>query len=239
MAPIKLLAVTVVFLFTAIIFSGCEKTEATAPSIERGSMSDIEGNVYPTVKIGNQWWMAENLRVKKFRDGTSIKEAQDQGWGDTVPSFCMYDHNANAPGLLYNWYAANKEIAPAGWHIATDAEWKELEKYLGMTDAEASKNGWRGNEAIKLKVTGTSGWTGSEGQWPTNESGFSALAGSCRLPSGVWGDPGLFATGFWWSSTKNAHGDEAYYRYMDYKKASIFRATCEFKYGFSVRCVRD
>lgn len=233
-------------LFIAGIFiffiSNCKKENNVETGIEEGIVTDIDNNIYKTIKIGNQWWMAENLKVKTFRNGVPIQFSQlDIQWKDTIGAYCIFDNNASAPGLLYNWYSVVNinNLAPIGWHIPNDDEWKELEKYLGIDQLSAGKQGWRGTtEGEKLKIQGTQGWTAYSGVWPTNESGFNALAGGCRLFNGVWGDPGLFATGFWWSSTEVV-GKGAYYRYLDYKKSNIFRSYTNKNYGFSIRCVKD
>jgi uncharacterized protein (TIGR02145 family) len=239
-------SLVILFSFITLTFaiSSCED-EGPAPVVsnETSTMTDIDGNIYKTVKINGKWWMAENLKVKTFRDGTTILNGEtDNSWKDTSALYCLYNNLTTAPGLLYNSYAVlnAKGLAPQGWHIATDEEWKSLEQSQGMSAATANLFGWRGSdEAQKLKVEGESGWVRFQDLWPTNQSGFSATAGSCRLPSGLFGDPGLKHTGFWWTATTDVTSDELLYRYMDYKKSSILRSHCEKGYGFSVRCVKD
>lgn len=225
-----------------VLALGCKKDTKTAPAHETGTVTDIENNIYQTVKIGNQWWMAENLKVKKFRNGNLIPQEQNSSdWLNTTPAYCLYDNNAASPGLLYNYFAIadTNNIAPAGWHIPTDDEWKTLEKALGMSPSEADQFSWRGtDEASKLKTESPQGWTTYGDVWSTNESGFTALAGGCRLYNGTWSDPGLFATGFWWTSTP-FDNEEAYYRYLDYKNDNIFRSHVSQSYGMSIRCVKD
>ncbi|MFI5218153.1 MAG: fibrobacter succinogenes major paralogous domain-containing protein [Bacteroidia bacterium] len=225
------------------VFYGCEDEEETpVPKLETDSITDIDGNVYTIVKIGEQWWMAENLEVKTYRNGNPIPLAkEDTAWKNASDAYCRYDNNSTAPGLLYNWYAVNdsREIAPTGWHIPTDEEWKTLEKHLGMSQTEADGLAWRGtNEGDKLKIQAPEGWTRFENIWGTNESGFTALAGSCRLFNGTPGQPGLFQTGFWWSKSEY-NGDDAWYRYLDYKNSDVFRSHTLKAYGFSLRCVKD
>src|SRR5689334_2797997 len=120
----------VVGLLVLFAFS-CKKDE-NVPAIvhETGTMTDVEGNVYTTVKIGNQWWMAENLKVTKFRNGNSISHyANAQDWSAGIAGYCAWNDESNTitdfPGLLYNWYAVtdSNNIAPTGWHVPTDAEW--------------------------------------------------------------------------------------------------------------------
>jgi uncharacterized protein (TIGR02145 family) len=124
------------------LFISC-KEDPTSPvdngksDIETSTLTDIDSNVYKTVKIGNQWWMAENLKVTHYNDGTPIPNVTDK-WGDlSTGSYCAYnnnDSNIEIYGLLYNWYAVDDDsIAPAGWHVPTNAEWTELENYLANT----------------------------------------------------------------------------------------------------------
>lgn len=230
------------FIFLSLIFITSCKKENAEPEAETGLVTDIDNNVYKTIKIGNQWWMAENLRVKTFRNGVPVYEAQENDqWINTISAYCLYDNNNNAPGLLYNWLAVTdiNNIAPEGWHIPTDNDWKELEKYLGMSQGEADKQNWRGTiEGEKLKNEGTASWRAYDNIWSTNESGFSALAGSCRLFNGIWGDPGLDATGFWWTSSSYSE-NAIWYRYLDYKETRIYRSKISKSYGLSIRCVKD
>jgi len=102
-----------------------------------GTVTDIDGNVYKTVKIGSQWWTAENLKVTHYNNGDSlINETVIRTWYDlTVGAYCSYDHDSNNAaiyGYLYNWYAVgdDRNLAPAGWHVPTDEEWKQLEMYF-------------------------------------------------------------------------------------------------------------
>lgn len=228
------------FCVLILIFSCEDHTEPTVTK-EFGTISDIDGNSYKTVKIGNQWWMAENLKVSKFRNGTPINQSQDPIlWQNETPAYCIYENNKTAPGYLYNYYAVNdsNQLAPVGWHIPTDEEWKTLETFLGMSSLETDLVNWRGSgQGDKLKIEAPQGWIVYNNIWGTNESGFSALAGSCRLFNGVYGNPGLNNNGFWWSSSENK--TEAWYRHLDYKTANVFRYFGSKNYGFSVRCIKD
>jgi hypothetical protein len=233
-----------ILALVVLTFNACQDDDKpVVPVNETGTMTDLDGNVYKTVKINGKWWMAENLKVKTFRDGTSIMDGQaDNNWKDTLSAYCLYNNLGTAPGLLYNSFAVlnSKILAPQGWHIATDEDWKNLEQSQGMSTATANLFGWRGSdEAQKLKIEGSKGWVRYLDLWPTNESGFSANAGSCRLPNGTFGDPGLLHTGFWWTSSIEINSNELFYRYMDYKKTNILRSHIENGYGLSVRCVKD
>ena len=237
------IAILVVVYFLLQIPLSCKKDSMNKPLIPLfDSIMDVDSNYYKIVKIGEQWWMAENLEVESYNDGTPIRNAtSDEFWKDTLAGYCLYKNDVTAPGLLYNWYAVNssKKIAPAGWHIATEQDWQKLEIFLGMSYKDILKNGWRGStEGSKLKVYGRKGWLTEVENWPTNESGFSALAGSCRKQNGIWGEPGLTITGFWWTATEE-NSSKAYYRYLDCKSTKVFRHQDYKNCGLSVRCVKD
>jgi len=243
-----IIAVSLIILFSS---SSCKKKSEDPATIEKGIVTDVNGYVYNTVKIGNQWWMAEDLRTSKYRDSSFITSVPappiDTTWKHyTTGAYTNYLNNQGIViGRFYNWYAISdpKGLAPKGWHIPNDAEWKELEKHLGMSADEADKTSWRGtHEAEKLKVIkGTiNGWADYGNIWTTNETGFSAMPLGCRMFDGSWGDPGISATGFWWSaSSSEEQSNKAWYRYLDYKNTNIFRYYGPKTYGFSVRCVKD
>lgn len=205
---------------------------------------DIDGNIYRTVKIGDQIWTAENLKVKRYRNGDSIKHvtAHAQWLKISSGAYCMNGNdvrNLEEYGLLYNWFAIKdtREITPPGWHVPTDEEWKTLEKYLGMSQSDADKVGLRGtDEGVKLKESGTSHWR-SPNTGATNESGFTALSGGNRGNS----DGSFFSQGFYahfWSATEyDALG--AWYRHLKYDNSFVYRGSTYKQSGFSVRLLRD
>jgi uncharacterized protein (TIGR02145 family) len=236
--------ILIVIALLAVFFNSCAK-ENDKPVPETGTMTDIDGNVYNTVKIGTKWWMAENLRVKRYRNGDSIicvlNSESDSVWSNLkTGAYCYFDDKL---GYLYNFYSLSdfREITPVGWHIPSDDEWKEMEKVLGMSKEQADSLNWRGgNEGNKLKIVGgnTMYWAKSTDIYNifgTNESGFTALGGASRIFNGQWGD--LTHTGFWWTSSIKEN--EAWYRGLDYNKANVFRYYGPKNYGFSVRCVKD
>ncbi len=239
---LRIEGVKIILPLFLVFFYSCTKEEIEQEEIETGTVTDIDNNVYKTVKIGNRWWMAENLRVTRFANGDPIVNNQSPDtWPDTIPFYCLFDGNPVSPGLLYNWYAvnSNKAIAPDGWRIPSDEEWKELEMYLGMNRSDADKSGWRGiDEGEKLRKSGYDVWAKFPNVWSTNESGFSAEAGGCRLFDGTWSDPGLYSTGFWWTCSETSEKSRAFYRYLDYKNRNVFRSSCSKFYGFSIRCVK-
>ena len=209
---------------------------------ETGTVTDIDDNVYSTVKIGNQWWMAENLKVTHYCNGDPIPYVTDDGkWsGLTTGAYCDYENAVNnvaTYGRLYNWYAVadSRNIAPAGWHVPTDEEWKQLEVYLGMDQAEADATGWRGfDEGGKLKEAGTTHWS-SPNIGATNQSGFSALPGGFR--SGSYGYFNFMwnSAHFWSSPEYDSYG--AWNRYLSNLDPDVSRYVGSKQYGFSVRCV--
>ena len=240
-------------ILSGLLFtSACKKpsVKEEEEELETSTVTDADGNVYKTVKIGNQWWMAENLKTTKYRDGTSITFYNGGvSWEkDTIGLYSIYKDNL-IPGLLYTWYAISNSsnIAPEGWHVPTDNDWKELERHLGMSEEEINKTGWRGtNEGDKLKIykgpdiSGTSTikyWISFDDVFPTNESGFQAIASGYRFYTGSWDGALLNQTAFFWSST--LHEKEVWYRYLDYKKSNIFRYHGTKAYGYGVRCIKN
>jgi len=207
------------------------------------TVTDIDGNIYNTVKIGDQWWLMENLRVTHYRNGDPITHVTD---GDTwtglyYGAFCEYNNNLDyveTYGRLYNWYAVDdsRSIAPEGWHVPTDDDWKQLEMYLGMSQDRADTTGWRGtDEGGKLKESGTTHWT-SPNEGATNESGFTALPGGYRGPLGGYYSMGLF--GGFWSST-NRYPIDMLHRGLSYNHSQVIRDDIDRRHGLSIRCVRD
>jgi uncharacterized protein (TIGR02145 family) len=208
-----------------------------------GTVTDIDGNVYQTVTIGTQVWMAENLKVTHYRNGDSIPNVTDNNaWRAlTTGAYCEYNDdisNVATYGRLYNWYAVSdsRNIAPTGWHVPTDDEWKQLEMTLGMSQAQADSIGWRGTtEGGKLKEVGTTHWL-TPNTGATNESGFSALPGGYRyFYRGNYSDMGN--SDYFWSSTQ--YSAYAWYRTLYYNRSGLLRDLNYREDGFSVRCVND
>ena len=196
---------------------------------ETGTFIDARDNVtYKWVKIGNQVWMAENLRATAYNDGTSISNITNQTtWKNlTTGAYCYYNNSSSYSttyGCLYNWYAVNTgKLAPTGWHVPTDAEWTTLSDCLGG-ESEAGGH-----------LKSTTGWS-SPNTDADNSSGFSALLGGYRDDFVFYGEGDY---GDWWSSTEGSSYD-AWFRYLDYGDGSLGRYDYYKYYGYSVRCVRD
>ncbi len=194
-----------------------------------GTVTDIDGNVYNTVTIGTQCWMKENLKTTRYNDGTAIPTGlSDAAWQNTTSgAYAIYDNNAannTTYGKLYNWYAVNTgKLAPAGWHVPTDAEWSTLTNYLGGVVVASG--------AMKATTLWNSPNTGA-----TNSSGFTGLPAGFRSINGAFNNIGYFGS-FWSSTEYDAY--YAWYRYLFYSSSFAYRGYLDKRNGFSVRCVRD
>jgi uncharacterized protein (TIGR02145 family) len=224
--------ICLILSFASILIIACNNLK---------TVKDIDGNVYKTVKIGEQVWIAENLKTTKYNDGTNIPLVTDNdAWSNLItPGYCWYGNNEatykNPYGALYNWYALDptsnggKNVCPTGWHVSTDAEWTILTTYLGGDSVAGNK----------MKEEGTTHWQ-SPNAGATNESGFSALPGGSR---GGWGGEFGNSVGYsvlWWSSTESSTG-YAYCRTMRSDNSFLYRGDdgAGKPNGFSVRCVKD
>ena len=215
----------------------------TAPAL----VTDIDGNVYQTIKIGNQVWMAENLKVTHYRDGTAITNVTASvAWSFlSTGAYCIYNNSVynevDTYGALYNWYAVDdsRNIAPEGWHVATDDEWKDMEMALGMSQSEADVYGWRGtNEGSKLAGNADLWNSGDlEDNSEFGTSGFTALPGGSRnFFNSFYTGMGFF--GFFWSATEDS-SNYAWSRTLSYLGSGVNRYHKYMRSGFSVRCLRD
>jgi len=238
---------------------GLEMIEPSESPIATGTVNDIDGNTYNYITIGTQVWMTENLRVTHYADGSEIDVSRpapavytDAEWGalgdnDTDKAYCFYSDNISSDyGALYTYAAATngdsggttQGICPNGWHLPRDAEWKELEKHIGLTNTEAAATGWRGTDVGgKLKEMGTTHWN-SPNTGGTNNSGFSTLPGGYRYGhNGVFENAGVYA--WLWSATQG-DASTAWYRLLLYNKAEVGRNDDRSKStGISVRCIKD
>lgn len=200
--------------------------------IQAQNVKDIDGNVYKTVTIGKQVWMAENLKTTRLNDGTTISlVTDDQAWGAlTTPAFCWYNKDAtgnkNIYRALYNWYTVNtNKLCPQGWHVSTDAEWTTLTTGLG---GESVAGG-------KLRETGIAHWE-KPNTGATNESGFTTLPGGYRNNHGAFANIGFF--GFWWTATENVP-TASWCRTMGCAGKDVLRIFSLKKNGYSVCCIKD
>ena len=223
-----------------LTFVGCEKeedetteTSSEDSSIEYGEgATDIDGNTYKSVIIGEQEWMAKNLTTSRYSDGTSIPNVTygTQWQNFLTGAWCNYNNSSTNDatyGKLYNWHAVETEkLCPTGWHVPTDAEWTVLTDYL-------TANGHSGSEGTALKST--SGWN-SVGNG-TDDYGWLGLPGGYRNFSYgsfyVIGDYGN-----WWSSSQNGAAN-AWLRDLRSSYGNVGRYGVRKESGLSVRCLRD
>ena len=217
------------------------------------TITDIDGNSYNTVLIGSQCWTKENLRVRRYNDGTAIQFDATGGSGGssttwqnlTIGAHTIYANDSTTTpsnrtkyGYLYNWYAAKGiyttgnitstdtlNVCPVGWHVPTDAEWTTLTTELG---GESVAGG-------KMKSIGTAYWN-SPNTGATNESGFSALPGGSRNFDGSFNN--IRANAFFWSANEFDYNN-ALYRKLDYNNGNVNRTNNPKSVGYSVRCIRD
>ena len=225
---------------SAISFTTQSYTILFNPSSTYGTVTDIDGNVYKTIIIGNQTWMAQNLKTTRYNDGANIPLITDHsGWSNlTSPGYCWYNNDAasfrSTYGALYNWYTVNTgKLCITGWHVPTDVEWTTLQNSLGGYDIARGK----------LKETETSNWL-SPNFGATNQSGFTALPGGGRGDNRGTGiqetffEIGIF--GYWWLSTTISQGSsDATIRYLNYNNDYVYVNSSVRQRGYSVRCLKD
>lgn len=218
-------------LFVGLAFTTCKKDQATPiPTV-----TDIDGNVYHTVKIGNQIWLRENLKTTHYQNGDAIENAiTASAWVSNVSGAYCDDPNrsdyAKIYGHLYNWQAVAdvRKLAPEGWHVPSQAEWETLINYLG-------------GEALagaKVKEAGTGHWL-SPNTGATNSSLFTALPGGQREDiNGVFNYNNNYAA-FWSSTQDPASSDYALITELEYNTSAFNSNDHTKNKGLSVRCIKD
>jgi uncharacterized protein (TIGR02145 family) len=210
------------------------------------TVTDIDGNLYHTIIIGNQTWMVENLKATKYNDGTVIPNVTDSPtWtGLTTGAYCWYSNsvsNYKDYGGLYNWYAVNTgKLAPKGWHVPTYDEWitlvSSVQNDLGYSGSvgKALASQWEWASAKTWAGLISSLLIGND-LGNNNYSGFSALPGSSRY-SGSFGTNLLSAN--FWSSTSYSSTD-TYAMWLIYSESGCNLGISKVKDGLSVRCIKD
>jgi uncharacterized protein (TIGR02145 family) len=209
--------------------------------ISYGKVKDVEGNVYKTVKIGKQWWMAENLKTTRYCNGDLIGTTNSALYDEIAPKYQWpaggEESNVADYGRLYTWYTVtdDRKICPAGWRVPTDPEWTTLTTYLG---GEFVAGG-------KLKEAGYAHWIFPGDGFPeaTNETGFTALPGGNHYGDGTYDPIGRY--GHWWSSTEDWPGStedwqwRAWGRYVSYNGPGVGRYNNSKSDGYAVRCIKN
>ncbi|MBN2412230.1 fibrobacter succinogenes major paralogous domain-containing protein [candidate division KSB1 bacterium] len=231
---------TVFITFVILSLLYCSKSyrqqEEETKKIETGTLTDIDGNVYKTVKIGNQWWMAENLKVTHYRNGDAIPNVTgNPEWNNlTTGAYCYYDNDSNNAaicGALYNWYAVqdSRNIAPESWHVPSDDDWGTLVDYLGVISVASCKKKETKTTHLNSPNTGA-----------INESGFIMQPGGYRVGGyrfckGCFLDMCDIAI-IWFSTESSLH-------FVSYSLKSDFYIygyrNLEKQFGHSIRLVRD
>jgi len=227
------------------------------PDLSYGSVSDVDGNSYGTIEIGTQVWMAENLKVSHYPDGEPITQISDEGEWNAMnfdaQAYCWYNNlteYSDTSGALYTWAAAmNGELSsenipsgvqgvcPDGWHIPSDAEWKVLEMFLGMSQTETDNYDWRGSdEGAQLKEPGFSNWA-YPNAGGSNSSGFTTVPGGFRSAKGEFWS--IDQSAAFWTSTAEEGTDKAWYRTFNFDKEQVYRQYNNMRLGFSVRCIQN
>ena len=209
-----------------------EELSFTTKVLETGTVVDINGNTYKTVKIGNQWWMAENLKVTHYRNGDLIPIiTNDSEWQNlSTGACCSYDNtmmNTVNYGNLYNWYAVNdtRSIAPAGWHIPGNEEWQILVGFLGGSSVAGGM----------MKESGTVHWKDPNSD-ATNAVIFTALPGGFRYSYGKFYNIGF--SGSWWSASEY-NVNYSFEWNITNTSSEIARYNQDKRSGYSVRCIKD
>lgn len=203
-----------------VLFLNCkkEKVDPIPSEWNYSTFTDVrDGKTYKSIKIGNQVWMAENLAYQTASGSRYYIDNEIDG--------AKY-------GRLYTWDAAIQAV-PDGWHLPTDAEWKQMEMVLGMSQTEADGFDGRGtNEGARLKSR--SGW--AEDGNGTDEVGFLALPGGFYANSGSY--LAVIWYGYWWTSTES-NSSSAFFRVLVSNDSKIHRKLSFKGDGFSVRCIKN
>ncbi len=203
-------------------------------SLTYETVTDIDGNQYATISIGNQVWMADNLRTTRFCNGDTISNIPSESeWLQATPNnpgWVWYENNEayDIPyGKLYNWFAVGDErnVCPCGWHVPSMDEWGEL--YMGL--------GGPFDVGPKLRSSNADYWGANFNENTTNSSGFSALPGGWRVSVGFFWQ--MNQNGNWWTSTE--FYPQSPWRYTVTSNDNILGSDYPSASGLSVRCVKD
>ena len=234
-------------LFTATALSQGEQRYAN------GTATDQDGNTFEWINYGTQDWAIENSEVVTYRDGTPIPQVTDATeWANlTTGAWCYYDNDPTKP-RLYNWFAVagihdndpnspNKEFAPDGWHVPTDAEWTTLEEYLIASGY--NYDGTTTENKIAKSMASTTGWNSSttagapgNDQSSNNSSGFNAFAEGYRSTNGSFYFEGNYAV---FLSSTATNTNIVWSRNLSDDSSSLNWGNDGKRSGFSVRFVKD
>lgn len=242
-----------------LLIMACERNLDQVGDSELGTVIDYEGNKYRTIKLGEQWWMVNNLKTTHYPDGSEIPVVESvsvwEALGYEEIACCFYDNGKNNEariyGALYTWPAVMKGqpssdmnpsgvqgVCPDGWHVPSDSEWKELEMFLGMSEAATDSIGFRGSNQGSMLASSASFW--QDGYLDSNPAfgmtGFHAQPGGGRRYDGTFGHKGDNAN--FWTATEYSN-IRAWGRHIYAQYSSVHRYRNAKSDGFSVRCVKD
>lgn len=241
-------------LILTILFAACSKDDENknlggGESLCPSNLTDVDGNVYNVVTIGNQCWMKGNLKTSKYRNGDSLQtNLNNTQWQNTMQGAWAYHNDSsqynNIYGKLYNWYAVAdpRGICPTGWHVPTVSEWnvlvKELDPQADTTCLTCSQSPIAGGF---LKSVGD--LQSSTGLWQSPNIGASDSSGFTGLPGGARDDSGVYSNSFsyngiWWSSSTYNFSDSWAWGLTAFG-AYVNRGTSSQQSGFSIRCIMD
>lgn len=222
------------------------KIETVKIAIEGSFADPLDGYIYPVVLLGDQLWMAENLRAIKYSDGTEIPQVGlPADWANTTTgAYCWFgnrfDMFGSKYGAMYNWQAVSTgKLCPAGWHVPSLGEWIALKNYLILNDY-----GYNGNpDNIAKAMAATSGWTASAiAATPGNDMASNNSSGFNALPGGQRGNNGTFSlpmfVGNWWSKTAMIPDKASYGSNIIFNSPVLRTAGYAVRMGMYVRCVR-
>jgi len=229
----KILFPVLVMACLASSVFGQKSVKEISPEHQETKVQDIDGNIYNTIKIGNQTWMAENLKTTRYLDGSSIPlVVDDVAWSAlTSGGYCWFYNDPatykNTYGAIYNWYTVtdSRKLCPQGWHVPSDGEWNILISCLGGP----------GEAGGKMKESNTLHWI-SPNIGATNESGFIALPGGDRHDNGPFYDVGYYC--YWWSATEK-EATKAWMYCIIKTSPEIERSYFTKNDGFYVRCIKE
>jgi uncharacterized protein (TIGR02145 family) len=234
------------FILISISFYSCDTEGNTnegnsditfKDGLTYGTITDQEGNTYKTIQIGDQVWMAENLRTTKYNDGTSIPLVTDieSITTMTTPAYMQVNNKVDKDsillyGRLYNFHAVNTgKLAPVGWHVATYADWNKLMTFAGGENTAGGK----------MKETGNKHWKAENNA--SNETGFTAIPAGYATNIAYAGMKNFEAVGtgaYFWQKD-NFGSQTAATVYVWYNTTKMSRSTGMKYQGLSVRCVKD
>ncbi|MFO8028757.1 MAG: FISUMP domain-containing protein, partial [Cyclonatronaceae bacterium] len=254
------------FTGTATVMASYNEVSDQADlTITPGTITDINGNVYHRIVIGEQEWMAENLRVTRYRDGTNIPTGlSDAQWKNTTSgAYAVYPHEdisgltsevevAQALGNLYNWHAVDdsRGLCPEGWVVPSDADWNILLYHVmskgypnESDDPDGAGNALKSRRQVNSPL-GEPWATSQHPRWDSDDThygkdafGFSGLPGGIRADYGTFRDVGRY--GYWWSSSENGTSLSAWSWILSSSGGRVTTISYGKRMGFPVRCLRD